>query len=117
MIQPLRNLARRWARRWAGNVIVRANDALRRELIRTQARIDRQVQTLWRGERKLLIATKDLEEATETIKELREELSRKEGQIERQADVFEEYRAEIAELRRHIADADNTAARNEARQP
>lgn len=101
MIQPLRNLARRWA----NTLIVRTNDALRHDLIRAQATIARQTQTMRQGEHALYVATGDLAEATATIKELRDELTAKTSQIERQADLFDEYRTEIESTRRQRDEA------------
>lgn len=107
MIPWLRNLADMWA----DGRYIKANDVLRRKLIRAEAAIERLQQTAiadanevgakcWQAERALLLATAELDEAAATIKDLRGELMRREGQIERQADLFEEYRDELNSVRR-----------------
>lgn len=53
--------------------------------------------------RKLFLVAAELDEAKETITELRKELLRKDGQIERQADLFEEYRTEIEQLKQSLS--------------
>lgn len=57
--------------------------------------IDRQAESMRRGERVLNAATSELAEATATIKELRGELDRKEDQIQRQANLFEQLRDQM----------------------
>lgn len=103
-------LLRKLARRWASALIKSEADQLRRQLIRAEAAATRHKQTADGSVKALLDAGQQLGERRAQIMECL--LQRQRAERERDAAL-----AEIAELRRYIADADNAAARNEARQP
>lgn len=111
----MKTLLRNLAYRWSSHVVVRANDDLRRELIRVRAAMDRQAQSLQRGEQGT--ATHTLDEATaeirrltrlytlaearlsefeETVKDKAERIRDLSGRIECQADNHAKDRAEWA---------------------
>lgn len=103
----LRNLARRYGSR----MLVRANDALRRDLIGAQATVERLNQVLQHGEQGMGHAARALDEATAEIRKLTRHVAVAEQMLAEEKAAVQEQHALVRELTGRIeCQADNHEA-------